>query len=135
MTLWILAVLALWVMQTMLPSSLQHAADKRPVSERIKFALGPRDEPPAPSALGDRAARALNNLQEAMPVFLTVALLLLHRGEPTTMATGGAALFFGARLLYVPAYLSAITGLRSLVWTVSWVGLGAMISQLWPLVG
>ena len=62
-------------------------------------------------------------------MFLTVALLHEIRG------TGEAAVpwalgFFSARVVYVPAYLSGVPGLRSTAWMLGWVGLGGMIVTL-----
>jgi len=130
MVLPILGVLALWVVQTLLPSTLRYTSDRSQLSQNIATALGARDDPPEMPVLGARAQRAVGNMLEALPVFISIALLLEIRGDPSSMAVGGAWFFLGARVLYVPAYLSAIPGLRSLMWMSSWVGLGAMISQL-----
>ena len=123
MVSWILAVLGLFVLQTLLPASIRYLGSAAGLGERLKVALGPRDQQPPMPALGGRAERALANLQEAMPVFLTLALLQVIHPHQEAQAIQGAQLFFGARLLYVPAYLSGIAGVRSLVWMVSWGGL------------
>ncbi|MGH7435682.1 MAG: MAPEG family protein, partial [Polyangiaceae bacterium] len=94
------------------------------------IALGPRDEQPPLSAVAGRAQRALTNMQEALPVFLTLAILHVVLRTPGELPTRGAALFLGSRAVYVPAYLAGIIGLRSTVWAVSWVGLGMMIAAL-----
>ena len=132
MTTWILAVLGLWVVQTMIPSTLRYTGDAEKRAENLQIALRGRDNPPPMPVMGGRAERALANLQEALPVFLTVGLLLEIHGDVPALATQGAAFFFVMRVLYVPAYLSAILGLRSMVWMSSWLGLAAMV---WALVG
>lgn len=127
MTSWILAALALFVLQTLLAPSLRYlGAGWR---EQLWIALGPRDREPDMPVLGARAARALNNLSEAMPVFVTLALLHVTRG-PAPLAVSGAALFVAARIVYVPAYLSGVPGLRSTAWVISWIGLSAMFATL-----
>ena len=65
-------------------------------------------------------------MQEALPVFLTLALLNLILGTGD-MATTGATVFLVARVLYVPAYLAGIVGVRTLIWIASVVGLVMML--------
>ncbi len=130
MTRWILAVLALFVAQTLLPASFRYLFAGPGVGERLRIALGPRDVQPPISHLGSRAERALGNLHEALPVFLTVALLHVAGRTPSASASVGAAWFLVARVLYVPAYLSGVPGLRSALWVASWVGLAMMLVAL-----
>jgi uncharacterized MAPEG superfamily protein len=129
MVSWILAVLALFVIQSMLPACFRYALDKAD-GVAWRTILGPRDEQPPLPVMGGRAARALGNLQESLPVFLTLALLHVFQKTEAGLAEQGAAIFLVARVLYVPAYLSGIGGVRSLVWSVGWVGLGLMIAAL-----
>lgn len=119
---WILAALAIFVLQTYMPATIQYVFGEGRRDENLKIALGGRDNPPPMPVLGARAARALRNMQEALFVFLPLAVIaLVHDAGP--WATRGAAIFVIARFVYVPAYLSAIPGLRSAVWMVSQVGL------------
>ncbi|MBX2797473.1 MAG: MAPEG family protein [Myxococcales bacterium] len=129
MTTWILAVLALWVAQTFLPTTMRlvQAPD---MSNSTMDHLKGKDNAPELSIMGGRANRALDNLQQALPVFLTLALLLEIRGVTDSLAIQGAMVFFVARVLYVPAYMVGILGVRSTVWFASWVGLGMMIAAL-----
>jgi uncharacterized MAPEG superfamily protein len=127
---WILAVLGLFVVQALLPAMIRYWLPIPGLGARVRAALGPRDEQPPLSPLGGRAQRALANMQEALPVFLTLALLHVMQRTPGHVAENGAAVFFVARTAYVPAYLSGIPGVRSAVWTASWVGLGMMIAAL-----
>jgi uncharacterized MAPEG superfamily protein len=125
MVLLILLVLALFVVQTLLPNRFRD----RPASgsgARLAEALGPRDDQPPLTRIGGRAERALANMHEALPVFLTLALLNLFLGTGA-LATTGATLFFVARLLYVPAYLAGVTGIRTLIWIAGVVGLVMML--------
>jgi uncharacterized MAPEG superfamily protein len=120
----ILAVLGLFMLQTLLPATFRYLLAGRGVWPRLRVALGPRDSQPELSPLGGRAARALANMNEAMPIFLALALLHAQRPAPDVLAMQGAWLFFLARLLYVPAYLSGVFGLRSALWA---VGLAALV--------
>jgi uncharacterized MAPEG superfamily protein len=128
MVLLILLVLALFVVQTLLPNRFRD----RPASSsgaRLAEALGPRDDLPPLTRIGGRAERALANMHEALPVFLTLALLNLFLGTGA-LATTGATVFFVARLLYVPAYLAGVIAIRTLIWIGSVVGLVMMLMPI-----
>lgn len=124
MVLLILLVLALFVVQTLLPASFRYMG--KDAGRNLPLALGPRDEPPPQSKIGGRAERALANMHEALPVFLALALLNLFLGTGA-MATTGATVFLVARVLYVPAYLAGVMGVRTLIWIASVVGLVMML--------
>ena len=126
MVLVILLVLALFVIQTILPNRFREPA----AESNVKVALGPRDNPRPYTVIGGRAARALANMQEALPVFLALALLNLIVGTAADTSITGAWIFLLARVVYVPAYLSGIPGLRTLVWAVGLVGLALMVAPL-----
>ena len=129
MTTWILAVLTLFFVQTLLhPGIRTLTQDEVDLSDAVRA----RDDPPPMPVMGARMQRALTNMTEALFVFLPVALLLQMQGTNLGLAHTGAAVFFWARLAYVPAYGSNLPGIRSLTWMVGHVGLGMMI---WALVG
>lgn len=123
MVLLILLVLALFVFQTLLPACFRYMGSG---GRQLALALGPRDDQPPASKVGGRAERALANMQEALPVFLALALLNLFLGTGD-LATTGATVFLVARVLYVPAYLAGVYGLRTLIWAISIVGLVLML--------
>jgi uncharacterized MAPEG superfamily protein len=129
MVFWILAVLALFFVQSMLPACFRYALDKTD-GVAWRTILGPRDEQPPMPVLGGRADRALHNLQESLPIFLTLALLHIIQKTEQGLATQGAAIFLAARVLYLPAYLFGIGGLRTLIWFVAWAGLVCMVVAL-----
>jgi uncharacterized MAPEG superfamily protein len=130
MVLIILLVLALFVIQTFLPALLRYPRGSD-TSQRLTLALGPRDEPLPQTIVGRRAERALANMQEALPVFLALALLNLIVGTAGGLALTGATVFLVARVLYVPVSLSGIWGLRTLVWA---VGVAGLVILLIPLL-
>ncbi|QPH55723.1 MAPEG family protein [Pontivivens ytuae] len=119
MTFWILAALALYFVQTLLPPLFRYVLRADP---QILATLGPRDAPPETSRLGERSERALRNSGEALLIFLPLALL----GQAAPEAVTGAQIFVLARLAYVPLYVFGVPVVRSLVWTVGVVGLGLM---------
>jgi uncharacterized MAPEG superfamily protein len=95
----------------------------------MKVGLSNRDRLPEATALGGRAERAATNTKENFILFAALALTaqLAGLGE---QATAGAAVFFWARVIYLPVYLLGITYLRSAVWGVGVVGLGMMVLAL-----
>lgn len=117
---WILATLALFFLQTLLPS-MARAASGDP--EQRSFLAGSRDVEPPHTVMSGRMAHALRNMFEALPVFLPLALLAEVKDIDTGWALWGAALFVVARIAYVPAYASGIVPIRSLTWAAGHAGL------------
>lgn len=130
MVLIVLLVLALFVVQTILPNRFRERTPAGGATTLSDSPLGPRDHQPPLTVVGARATRALANLQEALPVFLALALLNLILGTAAAMAITGGWIFLVARLLYVPAYLAGVPVVRTLIWVVSWVGLVMMLMPL-----
>jgi uncharacterized MAPEG superfamily protein len=128
MVLIVLLVLALFVLQTLLPGRFREPA---PDGTRGKLVenLGNRDHMRPMTVVGERATRALANLQEAMPVFLALALMNMIVGTAAAAVTG-ATIFLIARVLYAGIYIAGIPVVRTLIWGVSWVGLAMMIAPL-----
>lgn len=94
----------------------------------LKWNMGPRDaDMPSLSPLAGRLKRAQDNLFETLPLFLA-AVLIAHIADKNSALTAlGSQIFLGARVVYVPLYAFAVTGLRSLVWIVSIIGLGMIV--------
>lgn len=129
MVLLVLLVLALFVLQTMLPGRFREPAADGSRGKLVEN-LGNRDHVRPLTVVGQRAARALANMHEALPVFLALALLNMIVGTAAGSAITGATIFLIARLLYVAIYMSGIAVVRTLVWAVGWVGLALMIAPL-----
>jgi uncharacterized MAPEG superfamily protein len=129
MVLVILLVLALFVIQTLLPGRFREApAPGTP--GKIAENLGPRDHVRPLTITGQRAARALANMHEALPVFLGLALMNLIVAPQASFAVTGAWVFLIARIVYVPLYLGGVPAVRTLAWVASWVGLILMLIPL-----
>lgn len=120
----VLLVLALYVVQIFLQETSRFGFD-------LKGIVGNRDVQPEPSVIAARLDRAKNNLREALPIFIALAMLTLTRGGNQEAASRAALVFLVARVVYVPAYISGIPWLRSLVWLVSMYGLWMMA---WPMI-
>lgn len=129
MVLLILLVLALFVVQTLLPGRFREPSPEGGKG-KLKENLGNRDHVRPLTVVGERAARALANMHEALPVFLALALLNMIVGTVAASAITGATVFLIARVLYVGIYVAGIAVVRTLLWGVSWVGLVMMLVPL-----
>ncbi len=125
----ILGTLLLYLFQTYLPPIFMSRAMGRAA---LDHAGGPRDEALPLTVNAGRAKRALENMNEAMLVFIPLALLSVHFGLNDGLAWSGALVFLLARVAYIPAYILAIGMTRSIVWTIGHVGLGMMAVAVWP---
>ena len=91
----------------------------------VEFAATGRDDEPKPNALNQRAEKALRNLQETFPVFAVLAVAAaLGRGDDLSL--WGSVIYLVARVIYLPLYVLGTKYIRSLVWTISAIGLIVM---------
>jgi uncharacterized MAPEG superfamily protein len=92
---------------------------------------GPRDtQMPPLSPLAGRFGRALANFLETFPFFAAAVLMAHVANRHSALTTWGVQLYFWGRVAYVPAYLTGIPYLRSVIWTVSIVGIGCLLAAL-----
>ena len=84
--------------------------------------IGPRDDLPEPSQDLGRSRRALANLQETLPIFLTLALLSIMLGEQGWLSLAGAALFLVARSAHLYCYMRGLAPWRSVSFLASLLG-------------
>ena len=129
MVLAVLLVLALFVLQTLLPGRFREGPAPGG-QNKLQENLGPRDHMRPLTVTGQRGARALANMQEAIPVFIALALLNLIVAPQGALAVTGAWIFLIARIVYLPLYAGGISYLRTLAWAASWVGLILMVIPL-----
>jgi uncharacterized MAPEG superfamily protein len=78
---------------------------------------------------GYRAEKALRNFLETFPVFAALALGITLAGKADWWTGLGAALYFWARLAYLPVYIAGVGPVRSAIWSVSLAGLVIMFWQ------
>lgn len=96
-----------------------------------KWNVGPRDGSPPPLAgVAGRLDRALRNLLETFAFFAAAVLAVVAAQRTDAHSALGVQLYFWARVLYVPLYAAGVPVVRSLVWSVSMVGI---VLVLWPL--
>ena len=97
-----------------------------------KWNVSARDEAlPEPSPLTGRTMRAQANFLETFPIAIVALLGVVIAGRTSAMTALGGWIWLGARLVYLPLYAAGVPVVRTIVWTISMVGL-AMV--LWPLL-
>lgn len=97
------------------------------LSKGLGWALGPQDERRDQSVLADRVERALRNYSETFPAFAALALLIGLTEASTATSALGAAIYFWARVAYIPAFASGLPLVRSVAWLTSMGGLVMML--------
>lgn len=126
MLLLIFLVLILLFVQTILPGNL--------LTKQVgaKAQMGPRDDLPKPTQELGRARRALENFQETLPIFLTLAILSIVLGEQGWVSLIGAGLYLVARIAHLVFYMRALTPWRSFAYLAAIIGTIVMAVPLVP---
>jgi len=93
----------------------------------LKWLMGPRDEVKPVGVVASRLNRALTNFLETFPLFAIALLACDFAGKFGTTTLYGAALYVIGRALFVPIYAAGLSVVRTLVWTVSMVGIVMVI--------
>ena len=129
MILVVLLVLALFFVQTLLPNRFREPS---PSGQRdsLAEALGNRDHQRPLTIVGGRAARALANLHETLPVFIALALMNMIAAPGAAVAVTGAWVFLIARAVYVAIYMAGVPVVRTICWMAGLVGLAMMVAPL-----
>jgi uncharacterized MAPEG superfamily protein len=122
----IFLVLLLLLVQVSLPGRL--------LTEQVGVdaQVGPRDDLPEPSRDLARSRRALGNLQETLPVFLTLAILSIVLDEQGWLSLAGAGLFLVARVAHAYCYMKGLSPWRSISFLAALVGMLLMVIPLVP---
>ena len=126
MLLIVFLVLLLLLIQVALPG--------RYLTEQVGSAMqiGPRDDLPKPSRNLARSRRALANLQETLPIFLTLAVLSIMLGEQGWLSLAGAGLYLVARIGHVYCYMRGLSPWRSICFLLSVIGNAVLLLPLLP---
>ncbi|WP_158881906.1 MAPEG family protein [Rhodanobacter sp. L36] len=106
------------------------AATGATVQRGTAWAAGARDNSPPLTGVVARLDRASSNFLETFPFFLAVVLGAHLLGRHSQATVLGAELYFWARVVYVPVYASGVHYVRTLIWTVSIVGIVMVLSAL-----
>ena len=122
MLAWAIALGVLQLLTAATLSSLQRGA---------KWAVHARDGVAPPlTGVAARMDRAFGNFVETFPFFAAAVLAVLVSGQSNATSALGAQLYFWARVAYVPLYAAGVPYLRTLVWTVSLIGLVMVLAAL-----
>ncbi|WP_439153972.1 MAPEG family protein [Yoonia sp.] len=100
------------------------------LSKGLGWALGPQDEKREQNFMAGRIERALRNYLETFPAFVALALILAVTALGNATSALGAAVWFWARVAYIPAYASGIPLVRSVAFFASLAGLVMMLLPL-----
>ena len=97
-----------------------------------KWNVGARDEAlPPPNEMTGRTMRAQANFQETFPIAIVALLGVVLANRTSNLTALGGWIWLGARLIYLPLYAAGVPVVRTIVYTISLVGLGMVI---WPLL-
>jgi uncharacterized MAPEG superfamily protein len=93
--------------------------------------VGPRDESlPPPNELTGRSARAQANFQETFPIAIVALLGVVVAGRISEWTAVGGWIWLVARIAYLPIYLAGIRVVRTIIYTISMVGLAVVLVPL-----
>ncbi len=126
MLLIILLVLALFYVQTMLPGFFLTA------QVGSKAQMGGRDNLPEPTQELARSRRALANMQESLPIFLTLAILSVVLGEDGWLSILGGVVYLVGRIAHVYCYMNALAPWRSISYVLGLIGMLLIALPLLP---
>ena len=97
-----------------------------------KWNVSARDETlPPPNEMTGRTARAQANFQETFPIAIVALLGVVLADRTSNLTALGGWIWIGARIIYLPLYAAGVPVVRTIVYTISIVGLGMVI---WPLL-
>jgi len=95
----------------------------------VSYTAGARDQQQQPEGLAGRLYRAFNNHTENLVLF-AIAVVLVVLGDASNPTTEAAAwTYLVARILYIPAYASGVSFLRSIIFAVGFAATLVMLIQ------
>ena len=98
-----------------------------------KWNMGARDEalPPLEPVAG-RLARAQANFFETFPVMIAAVVIAVESERTSDVSAAGAAIWLGARIVYLPLYAFGVPVVRTLCFLVSVAGIAmVLVPALW----
>ncbi|MDW4499052.1 MAPEG family protein [Sulfitobacter sp. D35] len=82
----------------------------------IGYLMSSRDEHRTVTGMTGRLERALNNSITGMALFAPAVLILVATDKTSAGSLLAAQAFLLARVIYLPAYVFRLTGVRTLAW-------------------
>ncbi len=96
----------------------------------LAYNMGPRDEQKPLTGIPGRITRAFSNYLQTFP-FFAAAVLIAHVADRHSWLTlWGVQLYFWARLIYIPLYISGTSGPRTAAYLVSVAGIVMILIAL-----
>ena len=89
----------------------------------LAYGLSSRDEKKEPTGVGARVIRAFSNFMQTFPFFAATVLIAHVANRHSFWTTGGAQLYFWARLVYIPLYMIGTPGPRTVAFLAATVGI------------
>jgi uncharacterized MAPEG superfamily protein len=96
----------------------------------LKWNVGPRDEPVVLTGMAGRLERAFANFRETFPLFAAAVVVVYLSGRIGFVSAHGALLYVVARLIYLPLYAFGVPVARSIVWLLSFIGIGMVLAAM-----
>ena len=109
----LLLTLLLILIQIFIPVTIDLLITKK---LNFLYLFSSRDEVSKNSLFFDRSQRALKNLFETLPIFITLAILSIIKNVDISFL---ASLWLAARIIYIPIYVFGVDYVRTIVWVVS----------------
>ncbi|GAA3899126.1 MAPEG family protein [Sphingomonas limnosediminicola] len=93
--------------------------------------VGARDEAlPPPSPVTGRAVRAQGNFAETFPIAIVALAGVVLAGRTSNLTAIGGWIWLAARVVYLPLYVAGVPVVRTLVFTISMIGLAIVLYPL-----
>ena len=96
----------------------------------LMVAVGNREKVPLGPAWAERAKRAHNNACQNLVVFAPLVVVVNLTGAANDITMWASTIYFWVLVAYYVVYIAGIPFLRTLIWTVGWVCLLALASQV-----
>ena len=93
----------------------------------LGYTVGPRDDARDVTGIAGRLQRAYRNHLETLPLFAIAVVVLVIAGKTTPMTALAAQVYLAARILYIPAYVSGLPWLRSVIWAVAMLAIVVLL--------
>ena len=95
-----------------------------------KWNMSSRDSTMPPlTGVAARLDRALQNFKETFPFFVAAIVVVVATETADKISEVSAWIYLLARIIYIPCYTFNITGVRSLIWLSSLLGILGVLTQ------
>ncbi len=96
----------------------------------LRYGLSPRDEPRPLTGIGARVQRAFANYMQTFPFFAAAVLVAHVADRHSWLTVTGAQLYFWARLVYVPLYVTGVPVVRTIAFVIATIGIVLILVAL-----